>query len=113
LARGFLAYDLTGSNSALGGVMLGFGVPSLLFGLWGGVIVDRVRKRPLLIAAQIVTAATSTFIAVAITIDVIAYWMLVVAAAVQATSFSVVGPGRMAFTTSLVPRGQLPNAIAL
>ena len=28
IARGYLAFDLTGKNSALGGVMLAFGIPS-------------------------------------------------------------------------------------
>lgn len=46
IARGFLAYDSTGKNSALGLVMLGFGIPQFVLGLWGGVIADRSPSRP-------------------------------------------------------------------
>jgi MFS family permease len=41
LARGYLAFDLTGRNSALGGVMLAFGLPQLVLSMWGGVLADR------------------------------------------------------------------------
>ena len=58
IARGYLAYDLTGKNSALGGVMLAFGVPQLLLGLWGGVLADRLPKRNLLVVCQMVIAIT-------------------------------------------------------
>jgi len=49
IARGYLAFELTGKNSALGGVMIAFGVPQLFLGLWGGVLADRLPKRNMLI----------------------------------------------------------------
>ena len=59
IARGYLAYDLTGRNSALGGVMLAFGLPQLVLSLWGGVVADRLPKRHVLMVAQLVVAANS------------------------------------------------------
>lgn len=35
VARGYLAFDLTRSNTALGGVMIAFGVPQLILSLYG------------------------------------------------------------------------------
>src|SRR3712207_9107058 len=37
VARSWLAFQLTGSNAALGGVLLAFGVAMLLATPWGGV----------------------------------------------------------------------------
>jgi MFS family permease len=113
IARGWLAYDLTGTNTGLGAVYLGFGVPMLLLTPWGGVVADRLSKRRVLLACQGVLAATSLGIALAVTFDVIAYWMLIGSAVVQGAGFSFLGPARMAFTSELVGRERLGNAIVL
>ena len=52
LARGYLAYQLTGSAAILGVVTLAQGVPMLVLSLFGGVIADRVQKRRLLFFTQ-------------------------------------------------------------
>ena len=45
--------------------------------------------------------------------DVLAYWMLVGASAVQAVAFAFYGPARMAFTAELVEPRTLANAVVL
>lgn len=113
IARGFLAYDLTGSNAALGGVMLSFGIPQLLLGLVGGVIADRFEKRKVLWVSQFFIASNSAWIACMIAFGLIEYWMLLVAGAVQGAGFAFVGPARAAFIGTLVRREQMGNAIVL
>lgn len=113
VARGYLAYDLTGKNTALGGVMIAFGVPQLLLGLWGGVVADRVPKRNLLVVAQAVIALNSLWVALMIMTGHIAYWMLVVAGVVQGAGFAFVGPARQAFIGDLVGREGIGNAVVL
>src|ERR1700689_1525118 len=51
-AIGWLVLKLTGSAAELGLVLAVGGVPSLLFGPWGGTIADRVDLRRLLIGTQ-------------------------------------------------------------
>ena len=51
VARGWLARDLTGSNTGLGGVMLAFGIAMLVATPWGGVAADRFPKRTVLLVA--------------------------------------------------------------
>ena len=51
IARGWLAFDLTGTNTALGGVLLGFGLSSIIAIPIGGVLADRFPKRRVLIIA--------------------------------------------------------------
>ncbi|MCA9846200.1 MAG: MFS transporter [Dehalococcoidia bacterium] len=113
LARGYLAFDLTGKNGALGLVTLGFGVPQLLLSLWGGVLADRLPKRNTLIVAQALIALNSAWIASMIAFDLIEFWMLVVASVNQGTLFSVVGPARQAFIGDLVGREHVGNAVVL
>ena len=48
LTLGMWAKDLTGSNSAAGGVFLALGVPSLFAPLTGH-LADRFRRRPLML----------------------------------------------------------------
>jgi len=113
VARGWLAYNLTGSNKGLGAVYLGFGVPMLLLTPWGGVAADRLSKRKVLMGCQAVLATSSGLIALAISFDLIDYWMLIASAVAQGAGFSFLGPARMAFTGELVGRDRLANAIVL
>lgn len=113
VARGYLAFDLTGKNSALGGVMLAFGVPQLLLGLWGGVLADRLPKRNLLLVCQGIIATNSAWVAFMIQTDRIEYWMLIVAGVVQGAGFAFVGPARQAFIGDLVGRQSIGNAVVL
>ena len=49
IARSWLAYELTGTNTALGGVLIGFGVAGLVAIPTGGVLADRFAKRTILV----------------------------------------------------------------
>ncbi len=55
IARSWLAYELTGTNTALGGVLIGFGVAGLVAIPTGGVLADRFTKRTILVAKLIQT----------------------------------------------------------
>jgi MFS family permease len=113
IARSWLAFGLTGSNAALGGLLLAFGVALVVATPWGGVIADRLPKRLVLNVASAMLAATSAWIGIAVAVDAIAYWMLLVAGALQAVAFALYNPARMAFLAELVPREQLPGAVSL
>ncbi|MGY1753413.1 MFS transporter [Blastococcus sp. SYSU D01042] len=113
IARGWLAFELTGSNAALGGILLAFGVALLLATPWGGVAADRLPKRLVLQLSVLLLAVSSAGIGLAVVLDVIAYWMLLAASVLQAVGFALFGPGRMAFLAELVPRGSMPQAVSL
>jgi MFS family permease len=113
VARAALAYDLTGSNGSLGIVMFWFGLPMLLCTPIGGVAADRFSKRRVILTAQWMLILSSAFLAVVLLLDAIEFWMLPASSAVQAASFAFLGPSRMAFTTELVGRRLLSNAVVL
>ena len=113
VARGWLAYELTESNKALGGVIFGFGVSLLVATPFSGVVADRFPKRLIMVLAQGVMGLAALGIAVAVATDVIEYWMLVAASVVQGSGMSMLGPSRLAMTADLVEREALTNAIFL
>lgn len=113
IARAWLARDLTGSNSGLGGVLLVFGVTMLLATPLGGVAADRLDKRTVLIVAVLALTASAAVLGTAVAAGVIRYWMLLVVSAVQAGAFALYLPARIAFIAQSVPASMLGNAIVL
>jgi MFS family permease len=113
VVRGWLVYELTDSALALGLVSAAAGVPILLFSLYGGVIVDRVEKRKLLIVTQAITAMATLTIAVLISTGSIALWHLIIAAIANGLILSFDLPGRQAIIPQLVEQRQIMNAVAL
>jgi MFS family permease len=113
VARTWLAFELTGSNAALGGVLLSFGVTMLVATPWGGVAADRLPKRLVLQVSVSVLAASSAWIGLAVAFDVIEYWMLLGAGVLQAVGFALFNPARMAFLAEIVPSGSVSGAVSL
>lgn len=113
IARGQLAYDLTGSNAGLGGVFLGFGVPMVLVGPWGGVAADRLPKRTMMLVSIGGFVASSAWISVVTALDALEYWMLVGASVFQGAAIAIANPTRSAFIGELVPRRLIANAVAV
>lgn len=113
IARGWLARELTGTNAGLGGVLLAFGIAMLLATPLGGVAADRLPKRLVLIVSELMLAASALWVAIAMSLDAIEYWMLMAASAVQAVGFALFGPARIAYTTAVVGATRLSNAIVL
>jgi MFS family permease len=113
IARGWLARKLTGTNAGLGGVLLAFGVPSLLLSPWGGVAADRLPKRAVIAVSQAILTASALWIGLAVAFEAIEYWMLLATSGMQAAAFALFAPTRMAFTAELVERDRLANAVSL
>ena len=111
--RGFLAFDLTNSASALALVSISIAFPMLFASPFGGVVADRVNKRTLLILTQLVAAISSLVIAVLILGGWIQFWHLLASSVFTGLVFSFNMPARQAIVPLLVPRHKLMNAISL
>lgn len=112
-AQAWLAYELTGSAFKLGLVSAAWGAPMLLLSLLGGVLADRMQKRDLLIMSQLGLGVINLAVAVLISVGLIEYWHLLVAATLSGTVFAFNMPARQAIIPELVPRRTLFNAIVL
>jgi MFS family permease len=113
IAQGWLVYELTHSDLALGIVGFAAAVPALIVSPWGGVVVDRVPKRTLLIITQ-AGAMLLAFILAALTFtNVVLEWHIILLAGGIGLVNAFDGPGRQSFIAEMVGREDLPNAIAL
>ncbi len=113
IARAWLTYEITGTNAALGGVMLGFGLAGLVAIPVGGVLADRVDKRAVMIGCQLVNTLTAVAMGTAVKTGMVAYWMVVAAAILGGAAISLLAPARMAMIAELVQRDRLTNAVML
>ena len=93
IARGWLANELTGTNTGLGGVYMAFGVPMLIATPFGGVLADRLSKRLVIAVCLLVLAATAAWIGFGVAFDFVEYWMLLVASAAPGPGVRLPRPG--------------------
>jgi MFS family permease len=113
IARGALAKELGGTNTALGIVTVAFGATSLISNPIGGVVADRFPKRLIIVTSTLLLAGTSAWLGITELLEVTRFWMLVVVSAIQAIAFALLLPARMAYTAELVGPSLIPNAVAL
>lgn len=113
MAQAWLVYRLSHSTLLLGVVAFAAMLPVLLFGLAGGMLADRLPRRSLLIAAQLVAMTQALLLAALVFSGGVETWHVVLLAFVLGLVHAVEMPSRHSFLAELVPTVDLPNAIAL
>jgi MFS family permease len=109
LAMGIWVKTLTGSNAQAGLVIFFFTAPSLLAPALG-LLADRVRRRPLLLAVNTLTAgAVLALLAVDGRGQV---WLIDLVMFAYGLSYGVIGPAQSALLTVMLPAELLPDANA-
>jgi MFS family permease len=113
LAQAWLIYRLSDSAFLLGLASAATLAPSLVFGLYGGMLADRFSRHRLLIVGQLL-AMLQAFALAALTLSgAIAPWHILTLALLLGIVQALELPVRHTFVASLVPRADLANAIAL
>jgi MFS family permease len=114
IALGWLVLQLSdNSGFAIGlAIALQF-IPTLLFGVWGGVIADRFDKRTVLLWTQVAMAAVAVTLAVVDLSNVVDLWMLYVIIVAFGMVLAIDNPTRQSFVPELVEAADVPNAIGL
>lgn len=107
------AYALWNSPAALSIVGLAWTLPFLLFVLIGGVVSDRVDRRRVMVAGDIVRSASMIVLAALALGGVLQLWQLVVISAIYAIGDALFAPASGAIVPDLVPREHLTEANAL
>ncbi len=114
IALGWFVLELTHNDAfAVGLMAFAQFLPYTIFGLFAGVITDRLDARRLVITtqlAQTIVAAVLTWVAFG---GFAKPWMLYVIAFVNGTVLVLDVPSRQQLTYRMVGRDTLPNAIAL
>ncbi len=113
VAQNWLVLSLSGSAFYLGlDAFLGE-APILLFTLIGGVVADRYDRRYLLIASQIVQMACAFALMSLVLLDRVEIWHILALSFTSGTAQAFGGPAYQSLIPTLIPRADLPNAIAL
>lgn len=113
LAVQLLLIDTLGADTAEIGLVRGAQfVPYLLFGLLGGVLADRMRRRPLLVAGDLVsTVAFGAIALLAIAGRLTVFWLAVLVF-VAGTVTCLTVAAAQSFVPRLVPEPLLPEAFS-
>jgi len=113
VAQDWLVLDLSDSAVALGISMALQFLPMLVFGLWGGVIADRLDRRRVLMVTQSVSGALAAILAVLVFTDVVELWMVYALALGLGLATVVDVPTRHSLITEMVAPEDYVNAQAL
>jgi MFS family permease len=106
-------YRLTGSPLAVGMIGLAQVVPLILFSVFGGPVADRVDRRRLIVVTEMGMAGTSAMLLLGAFMAHPPLAYLYAATGLQAGLSGINAPTRSAMVPNLVPREQLPAALAL
>lgn len=113
IAQDWLVLSLTGSATAVGVTTALQFLPMLLFGLYGGVLVDRLPKRHALLFTQSAMALTGIALAALTLSGHVQVWHVYVAAFAVGLATVVDNPARQSFVSEMVGPDQLQNAVSL
>ncbi|MCY4433766.1 MAG: MFS transporter [bacterium] len=113
LARGWLAIQLTDSNSSFALVLLAFGIGMVTVTPFGGVAADRFPRRALIVGSHVSLSLSAAWLGIMVVLGLEQFWMLLLTALIQGSSFAFMGPARIAMTGEVVERELLSNAISL
>jgi MFS family permease len=112
-AQSWLIFDLTKSNFYLGLDSFLGQLPILLLMLIGGVIADRHDRRRLLTGSQYTQAFSALMLALLVATGNVTLPLIFLLSFIAGCGQAFGGPAYQAMIPSLVPRRDLPNAIAL
>ncbi|MFT3797653.1 MFS transporter [Microbacterium sp.] len=113
IAVDWILLEMTGDLALVGSlVALQFG-PVLLFGLWGGVLVDRHSLRTLLLISQTTSLGVGAVLAATALSSTMTPLLIFVCAGVQGLAAVVDQPARQVLVSRVVSPNDLANAISM
>jgi DHA3 family tetracycline resistance protein-like MFS transporter len=110
VALAWQVYELSSSPSALATVGLAASLPHVAFLLLGGVVSDRLERRRVMVAADVVRALAVGAMGVLSLSGAIELWQVVALSAVYGGATAFFGPAFDAIVPDLVPSDQLTEA---
>jgi MFS family permease len=113
IAQDWLVLTLSHSVTAVGITVAMQFTPMLVFGLWGGLIVDRYSKRMLLMITQGVIGGFAALLAILALTHTVQVWQIWAIAFLVGLVVVVDNPTRQVFAGELVGPRNLRNAISI
>ncbi len=113
VAQSWLVLEISQSPFLLGlDAFLGE-IPIFMFSLFGGVVADRMDRRKILLASQVIQLTCAFLLASLIGLKVVQVWHILSLSFVVGLAQAFGGPAYQALFPALVDPEDLPNAIAL
>ncbi|HBF34444.1 TPA: MFS transporter [Candidatus Sumerlaeota bacterium] len=114
IAMGWLVYRLTHSEALLGVVAFAGQIPAFFLTPLAGVWLDRVNRRKVITATQILSLTQATALAILVLTNHVAVWQIIILSVCLGIANAFDMPGRQSFVSEMVPdKADLGNAIAL
>jgi MFS family permease len=113
IALNWLVLEISHSPLSLGLVNLCRAIPMILLIPLGGVAADRWQRRRIMMVTQTIAMCLAFLLGALITVGVIALWQVYLIAALRGAVMSFNLPARQSMISDLVPKQDLPNAVAL
>ena len=113
IAAGWLVWTLTESATWLGAMAVAEMVPRILVWPLAGVLADRIDRRKLALIFQSLAGISAALLAVANAAGVMQVWMVVLVHGLLGLCQGFWQPARMALLNQVVPRSDMPAAVAL
>lgn len=113
VAIAWQVYELSNAPTALSIVGVAWTLPLVVFVLLGGVVSDRVDRRKVMIAADLIRFAGIAALGVLSVAGVLELWHVVALVAVYGAGEAFFGPAFGAIVPDIVPRDQLVQANSL
>lgn len=113
VAEGWLVLTLTNSPFLIGLVAVCATIPTLFFALFGGVIVDRLPKKNILMGTQAAAMVLAFIYGILTVFHLINIYEIMTLAFLLGVITALDLPARQAITVDLVERDQLSSAITL
>ena len=113
IVQSVIAFELTGTNRAVGYVVFAQGLAMLALGPLGGACADRWPKRRIVAVSQVASAAIFGVLALLLAFDALHILMLAAGSLLLGAAIAFLGPARQALSVELVPEAIRGNAVAL
>ena len=112
VAQGWLVYEMTSSAINLTWVTLSFMLPQVVFSLLGGVLADRVRKKPLIGWTPVINGIATLAMGGVIMSGHVTFWDFIWVGALNGTVLALSSPSRTALIPEVVGESLMFNAMA-
>ena len=113
VAQSWLVLELTNSPLLLGLTGLTFTIPTVALTLLGGAIADRADRRRIMLLAQLGSAIFFLLLTGLVIMKWIALWHVMAFAFLTGCVRAFDRPSRMALLPQMVPKEDIPNAVAI
>ncbi len=113
IVQSVVAFELAGTNRAVGVVVFAQGLAMALLGPLGGALADRWPKRRIIAFSQISSAIVFSTLASLLLTDTLTLPRLAIGTLLLGAGLSFLAPARQALTAEIVPGHVRGNAIAL